>query len=66
MRELDELLASFLQKSYESLTVDDKARFGELLELPDPELQAYLLGTYDADDPNLEHLLRRIRADFHS
>jgi succinate dehydrogenase flavin-adding protein (antitoxin of CptAB toxin-antitoxin module) len=48
------------------LTVDDKARFGELLELSDPELQAYLLGTYDADDPNLDRLLRQIRADFHS
>ncbi len=65
MRELDELLASFLQRSYESLTADDKARFGALLELSDPELQAYLLGTYDADDPNLERLLSRIRADFH-
>ncbi len=66
MRELDAILTSFLQTSYESLAADDKARFGTLLELPDPELHAYLLGRYDATDPNLERLLGRIRADFHS
>ena len=66
MRELDAILTSFLQKSYESLPADDKTRFGALLELPDPDLHAYLLGRYDATDPNLERLLGRIRADFHS
>ncbi len=66
MRELDAILASFLQTSYESLSVDDKTRFGALLELPDPELHAYLVGRYDATDPNLERLLGRIRAEFHT
>ncbi len=66
MRELDELLAAFLQRSYESLAADDKARFGALLELPDPELHGYLLGTYDVADQSLEPLLSRIRAEYHS
>ncbi len=64
MRELDALLATFVQTSYASLSADDKTRFGALLELPDPELYAYLLGRYDAADPNLERLLSRIRAAF--
>ncbi len=66
MRELDAILANFLQSSYASLSVDDKARFGALLELPDPELHAYLLGRYDAADPTLADLLSRIRAGFHT
>ncbi|TDJ46934.1 MAG: succinate dehydrogenase assembly factor 2 family protein [Gammaproteobacteria bacterium] len=66
MRELDAILTNFLQTSYESLSVDDKVRFEALLELPDPELHAYLLGRYDATDANVEALLSRIRTEFHS
>ncbi len=66
MRELDALLASFLQTSYQSLSAEDKTRFGALLELPDPELHAYLLGRYDATDADLEALLSRIRANLRS
>jgi antitoxin CptB len=66
MRELDAILASFLRTSYGSLSADDKARFQALLELPDPDLHAYLLGRYDAVDPTLERLLDRIRSDFHA
>jgi antitoxin CptB len=66
MRELDALLASFLQTSYQSLSAEDKTRFGALLELPDPDLHAYLLGRYDATDADLEALLSRIRANLRS
>jgi len=66
MRELDAILVNFLQSSYGSLSADDKARFGALLELPDPDLHAYLVGRYDATDPPLERLLGQIRADFHT
>ena len=65
MRELDAILANFLRSSYASLSADDKTRFSALLELPDPELHAYLLGRYDATDPSLENLLGRIRTNFH-
>jgi len=63
MRELDALLTNFLQSSYDSLADDDKVRFAALLELPDPDLHAYLVGRYDAPDAPLEQLLKRIRAD---
>jgi len=65
MRELDAILANFLRESYEDLSAGDKARFRALLELPDPDLHAYLLGRYDAVDPALERLLGQIRSDFH-
>ena len=64
MRELDAILTNFLQASYGALSTDDKARFGALLELPDPDLHAYLVGRNDATDPPLERLLSRIRTDF--
>lgn len=63
MRELDALLTNFLQSSYDSLVDDDKARFAALLELPDPDLHAYLVGRNETSDARLEQLLKRIRAD---
>jgi succinate dehydrogenase flavin-adding protein (antitoxin of CptAB toxin-antitoxin module) len=61
MRELDGVLARFLQTSYESLGAEDKRRFRELLDLPDPDLHAYLLGRHDSSDPELDRLLERVR-----
>ncbi len=43
MRELDLVLQSFLSSSFSSLSADDQVRFELLLELPDPDLCAYLL-----------------------
>ena len=62
MRELDALLIGFVEDVYESLSKDDKRRFGTLLELPDPELHAYLVGRQEPTDPDVEKLLDRIRA----
>ena len=62
MRELDALLIRFVEDVYESLSKDDKRRFGTLLELPDPELHAYLVGRQEPTDPDVEKLLDRIRA----
>jgi succinate dehydrogenase flavin-adding protein (antitoxin of CptAB toxin-antitoxin module) len=66
MRELDILLIRFLETRYASLGTDDKGRFQQLLELPDPELHAYLLARHVSDDSGLEALLRRIRSGLHS
>jgi succinate dehydrogenase flavin-adding protein (antitoxin of CptAB toxin-antitoxin module) len=63
MRELDALLTNFLKSSYDLLGEDDKLRFAALLELPDPDLHAYLVGRHDTSDAQLEQLLKRIRAD---
>ena len=62
MRELDALLERFLDRSYPSLSAADKRRFSQLLELPDPELHAYLMGWYEASEPGVPELLARIRA----
>jgi len=62
MRELDALLIRFVEDVYESLSKDDKRRFGTLLELPDPELHAYLVGRHEPTDSDVEKLLDRIRA----
>ncbi len=43
MRELDELLIRYLESRYPVASVDEKAAFQALLELPDPELNGYLL-----------------------
>ena len=66
MRELDAVLVGFLNSSYGTLNEEDKVRFGALLELPDPDLHAYLVGRYEVTDSPLECLLGRIRDDFHS
>jgi antitoxin CptB len=43
MRELDELLLRYLEEHYPSDSESDKAAFRAVLELPDPELNGYLL-----------------------
>ncbi|HEY5019884.1 MAG TPA: succinate dehydrogenase assembly factor 2 [Steroidobacteraceae bacterium] len=44
-KELDLLLLGWLARSFESATAEQRAGFAALLELPDPELASYLLGT---------------------
>jgi antitoxin CptB len=61
MRELDVLLVSFLNKSYGDLPVEQKRLFADLLELPDPDLHAHLVGRYEFTDPSLEKLLQSMR-----
>ena len=43
MRELDELLIRYLESRYPSADEDEKAAFRAVLELPDPEVNGYLL-----------------------
>ena len=43
MRELDELLIRYLESRYPAADDDEKATFQAVLELPDPELNGYLL-----------------------
>ena len=43
MRELDELLLSYLENRYEDAPESDKQAFHSILQLPDPELVSYLL-----------------------
>jgi len=65
MRELDVLLIHFFEASFDGLGDAEKQAFRAILELPDPELQAYLIAGHASDDPQLESLLGRIRSSLH-
>jgi antitoxin CptB len=65
MRELDVLLIHFFEASFDGLSASEKLRFQALLELPDPDLQAYLIAGHASADPDLESLLVRIRTSLH-
>ena len=62
LHELDGVLESFLQSALATLDADDFARFERILDLPDPELVAYLLGSSAPADPDLLRLVERIRS----
>ena len=62
MREMDELLLGFFERDYAGAPDSEKTAFRRLLELPDPELIGYLLGGVAAADPELEHVVQRIRS----
>jgi antitoxin CptB len=62
MHELDGVLESFAQSSLATLDADDFALFERILDLPDPELVAYLLGRSAPADPDIARLIERIRS----
>jgi antitoxin CptB len=62
MRELDAVLAAFLDAEGDRLTDGDIAGFEAILELPDPTLHAYLLGRSAPPDAATSALIERIRA----
>jgi len=64
MRELDAVLAGFLERSFAAMNAADRERMAVILDLPDPELHAYLVGRAVPEDPAYAALLRRIREDF--
>ena len=53
MRELDVLLAGYLDQQYQQADEAHKEAFRQLLALADPELIAYLLGGVTPPDPAL-------------
>jgi antitoxin CptB len=65
MRELDVLLIHFFEASFDGLCTADKRAFRAILDLPDPELQAYLIAGHASEDPEREALLGRIRSSLH-
>lgn len=62
MRELDVVLQQFLATSFAALGAADKSRFAAILDLPDPDLYAYLAGRKEPEDPRSAALIARIRA----
>ncbi len=60
MRELDELLVRYLEDDYPNASDDDKAAFGAVLELADPELNAYLLQRQTPSSEPIARVINRI------
>jgi antitoxin CptB len=60
MKELDLLLRRYVDDRWPSAPGAEKAAFEQLLELPDPQLAAYLLG-HETPPPALLGLVERLR-----
>ena len=60
MRELDQLLVGYLERSYAGAGDDEKAAFQQLLTLPDPELASYFLGRELPEDAVIAKAVARI------
>lgn len=62
MRELDELLVRYLDGRYACADDNEKAAFRAVLELPDPELNGYLLQRQTPSSESIasviEHILK--------
>lgn len=65
MLELDVLLRQFLDEAFTSLTMDEKRAFIQLLDAPDPDLFAWLMGSEVPTDPSLVPIVQRIRQHTH-
>lgn len=61
MRELDAVLERFVDVGYNGLDPDERERFARILEWPDPELAAYLLGRARPEDTEDAALIDRIK-----
>ncbi len=60
MRELDELLLTYLENDYPAAGEADKAAFCEVLALADPELNAYLLQRQTPTSEPIARVIDRI------
>lgn len=60
MRELDELLLRYLERHYAAAEPQEKADFHAVLELPDPELNAYLLQRQTPVSESIARVIKRI------
>lgn len=61
MLELDVLLGNFLEDVYPGLSEADKILFIRLLEQPDPQLFAWLLGSEVPKDADTKYITEKIR-----
>ncbi len=61
MKELDVVMSGYLEHHYPTASAEDRQLFRALLELPDPELYALLLGRGGAPSAELEAFAKRLR-----
>jgi antitoxin CptB len=62
MKELDLILQGWLERRYPSASSDERTAFARFLELPDPEIAAYLLGQARPQDPAVAALVAQLGA----
>ncbi len=60
MRELDVLLQRYLDQRYASAAEEEQQAFEALLELPDPELFAYVVKREQPSDPQRANVVHRL------
>lgn len=60
MRELDELMVSYLNDHYDVSSEKEKNAFQELLELSDPELIKLLLTAYKSEVKSINLIVQKI------
>lgn len=65
MKELDVLLLNYLEQHYPETSAAEQRAFAALLELPDPQLWAYLSGRETPTDDSLAPLIDRIARPRH-
>ena len=60
MKELDQLLTAYLDGDFRQASATERSQFEALLELPDPELHAYVMGRERPDNAEAAVLIDRI------
>ena len=66
MRELDELLIRYLESRYRTADDNEKAAFEAVLELPDPELNGYLLQRQMPSSKPIANVIELILSQAHA
>jgi antitoxin CptB len=66
MRELDELLIRYLESRYPTADEDEKSAFRAVLELPDPELNGYLLQRQTPSSKPIAGVIKHILCQPHT
>ena len=62
MQELDVLLQSYFHTGLQTASLEERQAFERLLNLPDPQLAAWLIHGKPCSDPRLAQLVYKIRA----
>jgi antitoxin CptB len=60
MRELDLILARFVDRHYAGASAAEQAAFQQLLSLPDPEIVGLLMAPGSGDDPAVNRVVSRL------
>jgi antitoxin CptB len=61
MLELDILLLEFLKQHWEGMDDSERQAFERLLDYPDPVLLECLMGRLPVQDPEIAHVIARVR-----